>query len=113
MNLGGEPSSLDPQLAAALHEISVIRQVFQGLLGCAPDLSLVPVVATEVPTVANGGISADGLVYTFRLANLVTWSDGRKVQAEDFVFAIKRLLDPEVASPYSLYLGLVCNNHFT
>ncbi|MBF8267145.1 MAG: ABC-type oligopeptide transport system, periplasmic component [Dehalococcoidia bacterium] len=107
VNLGGEPSTLDPQLATGLHELSVIRQVFEGLLGWNPDLTLKPVVATQVPSVENGGISQDGLVYTFKLRDDVTWSDGRKVTANDFAFAIKRLLDPEVAAPFSyLYLGI-------
>ncbi len=101
VNLGGEPSSLDPQLATALPEFSVIRQVLQGLLGFNPELGLEPVVATQVPTVENGGISADGLVYTFRLREDATWTDGENVTAGDFAYAIKRLLDPEVAAPYA------------
>ena len=107
VNLGAEPKSLDPQLATSLPEWSVIRQVFRGLLGFKPDLSLESVVATEVPTVENGGISVDGLVYTFRLREDVTWSDGKEVTAGDFAYGIKRLLDPEVAAPYSfLYLSI-------
>ena len=101
VNLGGEPSSLDPQLATALPEFSVIRQVLQGLLGFNPDLGLEPVVATQVPTVENGGISADGLVYTFQLRRDATWADGESVTADDFAYAIRRLMDPEVAAPYA------------
>ncbi len=97
-NLGGEPNSLDPQMASTLGEFSVIRQVFQGLLGFGPELTLKPVVATQVPSVANGGISEDGLIYTFTLRDDVTWSDGQAVTAGDFEFAIKRLLAPETAS---------------
>ena len=99
MNLGGEPSTLDPQRASTLPEFSVIRQVFQGLLGFKPDLTLEPIVAAELPTVDNGGISDDGLVYTFKLRDDVTWSDGEKLTAADFVYALKRLLDPQVAAP--------------
>ena len=107
VNLGGEPTTLDPQLATALHDFSVIRQVFEGLLGFNQDLTLRPVVATQVPTVENGGISEDGLTCTFRLRSDVLRSDGEKVTANDFAFAIKRLLDPEMAAPLShLYLGI-------
>ena len=97
-NLGAEPNSLDPQMASTLIEFSVIRHVFQGLLGFGPDLSLEPVVAAEVPTVESGGISQDGLTYTFKLRDDVTWSDGQRVTAADFEFAVKRLLDPETAA---------------
>ena len=106
-NLGAEPNTLDPQLATALHELSVIREVFQGLLGFNSDLSLKPVVATEVPAVDNGGISADGLTYTFKLRDDVTWNDGEQVTAGDFAYAIKRLLDPDVAAPQSFHYAVI------
>ncbi len=107
LNLGSEPFTLDPQRASILTEFSVIRQVFQGLLGFAPDLSLEPVVATQVPTKENGGISEDGLAYTFTLRDDVTWSDGQELTADDFVFAIKRLFDPRVAAQYSVLYGAI------
>lgn len=106
-NLGAEPGTLDPQLASALHEFSVIRQVFQGMLGFSADLGLMPVVATEVPTAANGGITPDGMTYTFKLRDDATWSDGRKVTAADFVYAIKRLLDPTAAARYSFLFAAI------
>ena len=103
-NLQGEPSSLDPQRVAFGSDFSVVRQVFRGLLGFKADLSLEPVVAAEVPTAENGGISEDGLVYTFKLRDDVTWSDGERLTASDFVYSIKRSLDPQAAARYaSLY----------
>ena len=107
VNLGGEPSSLDPQRASFATDFSVIRQVFKGLVGFKSDLSLEPIVATQLPTVENGGISQDGLTYTFNLRNDVTWSDGKKVTANDFTYAIKRLLDPSVAAPYSSHYTVI------
>ena len=67
LNLGGEPNILDPQLASSLLEFSVLRQLSEGLLGFDEDLHLIPLVATEVPTVENGCISDDGLTYTLKL----------------------------------------------
>ena len=105
INLGGEPTSLDPQRIAFATDLSVVRQLFRGLLGFTEDLTLEPVVATQVPSVENGGISADGLTYTFTLRDDVTWSDGAPLTARDFEFAIKRLLDPRTASQFfPLYL---------
>lgn len=78
--------------------------MFKGLLGFKADLSLEPVVAAEVPTAENGGISQDGLTYTFKLRDDVTWSDGKRLTAGDFVYSIKRVLDPQAAARYaSLY----------
>ena len=107
VNLGGEPTSLDPQIASFATDFSVILQVFRGLLGFKPDLSLEPVVVTQVPTVGNGGISEDGLTYTFTLREDVTWGDGKQVTAEDFEYSIKRLLDPEVAAPGSFLYTVI------
>ena len=101
VNLGGEPNTLDPQLASSLLEFSVLRQLSEGLVGFDKDLNLAPRVAAEVPTVGNGGISADGLVYTFKLRDGLFWSDGQPLTARDFEFSFKRLLSPDLAGPYS------------
>jgi len=67
-------------------------------LSFGPDLTLRPDVAEEVPTTANGGISADGKTYTFKLRSDVTWSDGQKVTARDFEYGLKRVLSPELGA---------------
>ncbi|HEY6737281.1 MAG TPA: ABC transporter substrate-binding protein, partial [Actinopolymorphaceae bacterium] len=63
-------------------------------------IRLAPDVATQVPTKANGGISADGLTYTIRLRNGVMWNTNppREVTAEDFVLGIKRICNPSKPS---------------
>ena len=106
LNLGGEINTIDPNRASWSNERSVMMQVFDGLLAFDHDLKLVPRVAKEIPTVANKGISADGLTYTIKLRTDVTWSDGTKVTAKDFVFSIKRIFDPDLAAEYaSFYCG--------
>ncbi len=107
-NLSGEPETIDPNAASWANQRSVISQVFRGLLGFKADLSLEAVTATEIPSTSNGGISADGLTYTFKLRPEVTWSDGKKVVAGDYVYSIKRMLSPQVASEYaSFYYDIV------
>jgi peptide/nickel transport system substrate-binding protein len=56
----------------------------------------VPDAATAVPTKANGGISADGLTYTFHLKPGVDWntSPARQVTATDFVREFKAFCNP-------------------
>ena len=101
VNLAGEPAQVDPNQASWAAEKSVVSQVFVGLLGFNQDLTLRADVAKEIPTVANKDISADGLTITFKLRTNVTWSDGQKVTAKDFVYSIKRELDPDLACAYS------------
>ena len=53
-------------------------------------------VATEIPTTANGGISADGKTYTIHLRSGVRWNTQpvRAVTAGDFVRGLQRLCNP-------------------
>lgn len=90
----GEPDSLDPQRATDTVSIALLKQLYSPLV--LPDETGVPqaVIASEVPTVENGGISEDGLTYTFRLKPGLVWSDGAPLVAENFVTAAKRLFEP-------------------
>ncbi len=101
LNLASEPATIDPNRASWAQERTVIMQVFEGLLGFNQDLTVKPVVAKEIPTTGNGGISLDGKTYTFKLRNDVTWSDKKKVTAKDFEYSIKRMLSPESAADYA------------
>ncbi len=103
INIDGEPPTLDPDLASWDTSIAVIQQMFEGLLKFDKDLNLIPAVAKEVPTVANGGISADGKTYTFKLRTDVKYSDGKPVTAKDFEYSLKRSLDPTLATEYASF----------
>ena len=103
VNLAGEPATIDPNRASWSTERTVIMQVFEGLLGFNQDLTLRPVGASAIPTLANKGISADGKTYTFKLKPNVTWSDGKKVTAKDYEYSIKRLFDPDLAAEYTSF----------
>jgi peptide/nickel transport system substrate-binding protein len=45
-----------------------------------------PKLVTEIPSVDNGGLSADGKTITMKLRDDITWSDGTPVTSDDFVF---------------------------
>ena len=51
-------------------------------------------------------ISADGLVYTFHLAD-AEWSNGTPVTAADFVFGWQRLADPASAAEYQFIISTI------
>jgi len=110
VNLGGNPTTIDPQKAGNARDISIAVQVFDGLLGFNEDLSLKAVVAEEVPSTENGGISEDGLTYTFKIRQNVTWSDGEQVTAQDFVYAMERLFTYDTGAIYrSVYYPVIEN----
>ena len=49
--------------------------------------------------------SEDGLTYTFKLKD-AKWWNGTPVTANDFVFAWRRAVDPNVASEYAYIIGI-------
>jgi peptide/nickel transport system substrate-binding protein len=61
-----------------------------------------PVLVTEIPSVENGGVSADGKVITMHLRNDLKWSDNVPLTSEDFVFTWQMAVSPQntVATQY-------------
>lgn len=53
-----------------------------------------PELATQVPTKANGGVSADGLTITYHIRKGVKWSDGAPFDADDVVWSFHAILNP-------------------
>ena len=56
-----------------------------------------PVLATEVPTLENGGISAGGKTYTFRIRKGVRFHQGGELTPDDVAYSLKRamIVDPD------------------
>lgn len=67
--------------------------VVEPLLVPLADGGYGPVLAEEVPTVENGGVSEDGLTVTYRLRDGVTWSDGDAFDAQDLEFTVDVIKD--------------------
>ncbi|HEX5018528.1 MAG TPA: ABC transporter substrate-binding protein, partial [Actinomycetes bacterium] len=89
-----DPRSLRPQAASGSDEISILSATQRGLLYYDPEGNIVPVLATDMPT-----LSDDGLTYTFTLGDH-QYSDGTPIVAEDFVRAARSLADPRNAFDY-------------
>ena len=56
--------------------------------------NLIPALAAEIPTRANGGVTADGRSVTWKLKRGVKWHDGRDFTADDLVFTAAYAGDP-------------------
>jgi peptide/nickel transport system substrate-binding protein len=54
-----------------------------------------PGAATEIPTIQNGGVSADATTWTFHLRPHLVWSDGQPYDARDVAFTWKLILNPK------------------
>jgi peptide/nickel transport system substrate-binding protein len=77
--------------------MNVILNVYDRLVAIdAEDGSVIPSLATEVPSLENGMISEDGLTYTFTLREGVVFSDGTDLTAEDFKYSWDRVLEMDL-----------------
>lgn len=97
---GPEPISLDPHKINGVWESRILSDVLVGLTEDAPDGTPVPGMAERWET------SEDGLTWRFYLRDAV-WSDGVPVTADDFVFSLRRILDPKTASEYASLLYFI------
>ena len=57
----------------------------------------IPNLAAKVPTLENGGISADGLTWKIELKKGVKWQDGAPFTAKDVEFTFQTIVNPKVA----------------
>lgn len=100
---GIEPPTLDPGLAQDLASLDVVTQLFDGLVALDASGGHVGVGAE------SWTISADGLTYTFKLRQGALWSDGQPVTAQDYLYAWRRNVSPETASPYANAFAAIKN----
>jgi oligopeptide transport system substrate-binding protein len=98
-NNASEPGSLDPALAQGTHESWVLDHSFEGLMKLDQEGHVASGMAEDYK------ISDDFLTYTFTLRDGIKWSNGDPVTAEDFEFAWKRAIDPELAADYAFQIA--------
>lgn len=102
----GRIAGLDPARVMDVPSVQAVSKVYEGLIQyaylCRP-YRVAPCLAEVLPTV-----SSNGLEYTFSVRKGIYFQDdpcfratggkGRELTAEDFVYAIKRVADPQVGS---------------
>jgi len=92
----------DPARTSAGATAEIAFMLGDTLVGLDYDLK------TVTPLLAKSWtVSADGRLYTFKLREDVTFCSGRKMTAGDVVFSFKRVLDPEIKSPFAWRMGPV------
>ena len=86
---------LQPADAAHRGRRGRLLQPLQPLWASTPTATSSPTLAAEMPTVENGGISADGLNWKVKLRDDVKWHDGSRSRAEDVKFTIELINNPD------------------
>jgi len=65
-----------------------------------------PDLADPVPTVANGGVTDGGRVWTFHIRPNVKWSDGVPLTANDIAYTYNRILRQKISFYLSYFTGV-------
>ena len=99
---GPNPETLDPSLNSAVDGANTIITIFEPLL-----------IINENNEVIGGQAesweeSEDGLTWTFTMRDGLKWSDGSELNAKDFEYSFKRMVNPDTAAPYAeTCLGMI------
>ena len=80
------PSILNPYLSGGTKDIESSSMVIEALAGYDNNGAMFPRLATEVPTVGNGGISSDLKSITWNIKPGILWSDGSPFTSADVLF---------------------------
>jgi len=97
--LSSEPTTINEYFSTRSADGWIANLVIESLLAVDPEGNYTPALAAEVPTLDNGGVSADGLVITYRLKQGVLWSDGQPFTSADVKFTFDMVMNE--ANPVS------------
>jgi peptide/nickel transport system substrate-binding protein len=92
------PTLLQPHFASGTKDQEGSRIFYEPLGAWDSDGNMIPILAAEVPSSANGGVSKDGKTITWKLKKNVQWHDGKPFTADDVVFTYEYALDPATAA---------------
>jgi peptide/nickel transport system substrate-binding protein len=89
---------LNPHFAVGTKDQEGSRIFYEPLAGWDAEGNLKAVLAAEIPSRENGGLSADGMSVTWKLKRGVKWHDGKPFTADDLIFNWEYASDPATAA---------------
>ena len=99
---GSNPETLDPALNSAIDGANTIITIFEPLLLINENNEVIGGQAESWEA------SEDGLTWTFTMRDGLKWSDGTDLNAKDFEYSFKRMVNPDTAAPYAeTCLGMI------
>ncbi|HWK44479.1 MAG TPA: peptide ABC transporter substrate-binding protein [Stellaceae bacterium] len=102
-----EPTVFNPLMPGNEVDQGIWWNLFSTLWIIDPAGKPFPVLAREVPSLENGGLSTDGLSWKVKLRDDVTWHDGTPFTAEDVKYTIELIKNPNFRVPSRLGHKLV------
>jgi peptide/nickel transport system substrate-binding protein len=109
------PSQANALLSSGTKDILASSLVSEPLARFAPDGTIVPILATDIPTVENGGVAEDFSSITWTLRDDVLWSDGTPFTSDDVVFTHEYCLDEATGCSVDLSIidSVVADDDYT
>ncbi len=101
LRLNSNPTTLDPALITDVQGGSMAAKLFNGLVRFNENLDIVPDIAY------SWKLSSDQLTYTFRLRRDISFSNHRKLIAEDVKYSFERVLTPRTKAPLTWVLDRI------
>jgi peptide/nickel transport system substrate-binding protein len=92
------PTLLNPHFATGTKDQDASRIFYEPLAGFDPDGNIVPILASEIPSVSAGTLARDLTWVTWKLKRGVTWHDGKPFTADDVVFNWEFVADPATSA---------------
>ncbi|MCH9609929.1 MAG: Oligopeptide-binding protein OppA [Chlamydiales bacterium] len=102
LNMRDDPTSLDPRRAQTVRDITLMRQLYEGLMRLSLDGKIEPALAESYE------ISDDLLTYTFVLKE-ARWNNGDPITAHDFTYSWMQLLNSDFIANYAYMLDPIKN----
>src|SRR5512140_2187387 len=111
LSLTSNPESMNPLYASTWYTEVVFDMILLPLWNIDDQGQYQMELAEELPTLQNGGVSADGNEITLKLRKDANWSDGTPVTADDVVFTYDMIMSDKngVFSryPYDTYVSSI------
>jgi peptide/nickel transport system substrate-binding protein len=92
------PTLLNPHFATGTKDQDASRIFYEPLASWDVDGNLNAILAAEIPSIQNGGLSADAKSVTWKLKPGIKWHDGKPFTADDLVFTWDYARDPATAA---------------
>ena len=92
------PTLLHPHFGRGLRDFTVSRLFYEPLAAPTAEGTFAPILAEELPSLKNGGLSKDGQWVIWKLKRNVVWHDGAPFTADDVIFNWTFAIDPATAA---------------
>jgi peptide/nickel transport system substrate-binding protein len=89
-----DPKNLNPVLNSASPTLDISMFIFSWAVRYDANAHPVPDALTEIPTIANGDVSKDGLTLTYKLRPNIKWQDGVPLTCDDLKFTWQAVMNP-------------------